>query len=107
MKPHPFHRLIAALCVLTGFAVGTKVEAASVSLYGVGKTQNYVQTTDTTVAPETGDGFSFTAFAVPASADSVFLGLLQPPGAQFPQDPLSATGDILSFDQSFATQAEL
>jgi hypothetical protein len=103
------HLLTSSLALLLAFAVASgfnQTQAASVTLYSVGKIQNFVQTGDSTVGNAPNTPYSFKAVALPQDPNST-VGLLQPPGALFPMDSLDADGSILVFDQDYSSQSQL
>lgn len=107
MNPHFGSRLVAILSVLTSVAASQAVLGASVSLYDVGKTVNYEQTSDSSVTLATDSAYAFQAFAVATSSQSVFGALVYPPGSQFNVISLQQDGTLWSDQETYNSQVDL
>jgi hypothetical protein len=102
------HELFApTLALLVGFsaiAAGNHVQAGAISLYGVEKSQNYVQSSDSSVNPDSASAFAFKAIGV--TSDPSAAGFLTVAGSMIP-DVLSANGNLLLFEQDYSSSGAL
>lgn len=92
----------AAILIASPFSA---VQAATASFYGVEKSQHYQQTDDSSVTLAS-DAYTFRAFAMPATPDSILLAALELPDTE---DPIivESSGDNFVTVRSFASQAAL
>jgi Bacterial Ig-like domain len=92
----------AALISLASMSL---VQAGDVTVYGIGKNQVYEQTSASAVTPASSGAYSFSAFAIPTSADSISFVTVTPPSGD--TQYLDSTSSGFQMESPFATPAEL
>ena len=76
--------LVPAVLILAGLVSLNLAQAASASYLALGKAQRFEQSSDSSVLPSD-DTYAFKSFAIPTSPGTVFMGMVTPPNAPFPQ----------------------